>query len=194
MVEEVKLFKTFSSPFALRIYKTIFEDPSNKSRSLLHYNPVKKQIRVLVHNGKPIAESLVILEYIDETWKQAPLLPEDPYENAMAWKEQEEAIVPAIETLKFLEEELMGKKFFGGETIRFADLALGRLANLISILEEIVGLKVVDGEKFPLLSSWMQDFADAPIIKDNWPPRDRMIVKFQALRDAIIAAAAAASK
>ena len=94
MVEEVKLFKKFSSPFALRIvwalkikvieYKTIFEDLSNKSRSLLHYNLVKKQIRVLVHNGKPIVELLVILEYIDETWKQAPLLPEDPYERAMA--------------------------------------------------------------------------------------------------------------
>ncbi|RVX00803.1 hypothetical protein CK203_026414 [Vitis vinifera] len=68
-----------------------------------------------------------------------------------------------------------------------------RLANLINIWEEIVGLKVMDEEKFPLLSAWMQDFADAPIIKDNWPPRDRMIVKFQALRDATIVAAAAAA-
>ena len=76
-------------------------------------------------------------------------------------------MVPALENLKFLEEELKGKKFFGGETIGFVDLALGWLGNLISILEEIVGLKVVDGEKFPLLSAWMQDFADAPIIKDN---------------------------
>ena len=41
----------------------------------------------------------------------------------------------------------------------------------------------------------MQDFSDAPIIKDNWPPRDIMIVKFQALRNAtIVAAVAAASK
>nr|CAN78656.1 hypothetical protein VITISV_006850 [Vitis vinifera] len=225
MAEEVKLFRTWSSPFALRAvwalkikgidYETIFEDLSNKSPLLLQYNPVFKKVPVLVHNGKPIAESLVILEYIDETWKHAPLLPEDPHERATArfwakfgedkvltsiWsvfikqgKEQEEAMVPALENLKFLEEELKGKKFFGGETIGFVDLALGWLGNLISILEEIVGLKVVDGEKFPLLSAWMQDFADAPIIKDNWPPRDRMIVKFQALRDATIAAAAAAA-
>lgn len=69
-----------------------------------------------------------------------------------------------MEHLKFLEEKLKGKKSFGEETIRFLDLALGWLSNLISILEEIG-----DEEKFPLLSAWTQDFADAPIIKGNWP-------------------------
>ncbi|RVW21288.1 putative glutathione S-transferase [Vitis vinifera] len=210
MAEEVKLFRTWSSPFALRIvwalkikgveYETIFEDLSNKSPSLLQYNPTHKKVPVLVHNGKPIAESYVILEYIDETWKETPLLPEDPYEKAMArfWakfgddkgKEQEEAMVEAMENLQFLEEELRGKKFFGGERIGFVDLALGWLANLISILEDVAGLKIVGEDKFPLLSTWMKDFADSPIIKDNWPPRDKMIAKFQALRDAKLAAAA----
>ncbi|RVW56606.1 putative glutathione S-transferase [Vitis vinifera] len=65
MAEEVKLFGT-------------------KSPALLTYNPVHKKIPVLVHNGKPVAESLVILEYIDETWKHNPILPTDPYEKAMA--------------------------------------------------------------------------------------------------------------
>ena len=90
----MKLFRSWSSTFALRIvwaleikgieYEAVFEDLSNKSPLLLQYNPVHKKIPILVHNGRPIVESFVILEYIDETWKQAPLLPEDPYERAMA--------------------------------------------------------------------------------------------------------------
>lgn len=103
-------------------------------------------------------------------------------------KEQEEALVTAMENLRFLEQELKGKKFFGGEKIGFVDLTLGWLANLISIFEEILGLKIVDEEKLPLLYAWMGEFAEAPIIRDNWPPRDKMIVKFQALLDAAIAA------
>ncbi|KAA8520334.1 hypothetical protein F0562_014590 [Nyssa sinensis] len=222
MAEEVKLFRTWSSPFALRIvwalklkgieHETIFEDLANKSSLFLQYNPVYKKVPVLVHNGKSISESLVILEYIEETWKQTPILPEDPYEKAVArfwakfgddkllpslWrvfvtqgKEQEEAIAPALENLKFIEEELKGKKFFGGETVGFLDLALGYLANLVSVLEETSGLKLIEAEKFPLLLAWMQNFSDVPVIKENWPPQDKLITKFQAIRETYLAAAA----
>lgn len=91
---EVKLFRTFSSPFALRIvwtlklkrieFYTVMEDFPHKSALLLKYNPVHKKVPVFVHNGKPISESLVILEYIEETWKETPLFPEDPTERVTA--------------------------------------------------------------------------------------------------------------
>jgi glutathione S-transferase len=38
---------------------------------------------VLVHCEKPITESPVILECIEEIWPHNPLLPQDPYEKAM---------------------------------------------------------------------------------------------------------------
>ncbi|CAL5380827.1 unnamed protein product [Camellia sinensis] len=214
MTEELKVFRTWSSPFALRIiwalklkgieeYETIFEDITNKSPLLLQYNPVHKKVPVLVHNGKPISESLVILEYIDETWKHNPLLPEDPYERATArfWakfgdekgKEQEEAIPQVMENLKYIEEQLKGNKFFGGETIAYTDIAFGWTANLLSVFEEVTGIKLLDEEKFPLLSAWMRNFSDVPVIKENWPPRDKLVIKFQATRQKYLAAAAPAA-
>ena len=92
---EVKLLGSWPSFFSKRVeialkmkgisYEYCAEDIFNKSPELLRYNPVHKKIPVLVHNGKPICESLVILEYIDETWKSGPsLLPKDPYDRAMA--------------------------------------------------------------------------------------------------------------
>ncbi|KAG8391383.1 hypothetical protein BUALT_Bualt01G0182000 [Buddleja alternifolia] len=215
MAEELKLFSNWSSPFGFRVehalkmkgleYETVLEDLSNKSDSLLEYNPLYKKIPILVHNGNPTCESLVILEYIDETWKQCPLLPQDPYEKATArfWakfgdeklqasirsaftsqgKEQEEAVAAAVGNLKFIEELLKGKKFFGGETIGYLDLAFDWLANLISIMEEIIHLKFVDAEIFPLLSAWMNNFSTHPMIKDCWPLRQKMVEKFKAIRE-----------
>ncbi|PSS11957.1 Glutathione S-transferase [Actinidia chinensis var. chinensis] len=214
MAEVVKLFRTWTSPFALRVvwalklkgieHETIFEDLSNKSPLLLQYNPVHKKVPVLVHNGKPISESLVILEYIDETWKQNPLLPEDPYDRATArfwatfgddkvfplvWrafltqgKEQEDAVAAAIANLKFVEEELKGKKFFGGEAIGLVDLAFGWMVNMISLLEQLTSLKLIDAEKYPMLVLWMENFSEVPVINESWPPPDKLIAAFLAIR------------
>ncbi|XP_010938159.1 glutathione transferase GST 23 [Elaeis guineensis] len=216
---EVKLLGTWSSPFVLRIkwalkmkgveYDFIEEDLQNKSPLLLKYNPVHKKVPVLVHEGKPIAESLVILEYMDETWKENPILPEDPYQRAMArfwskfgeekclpsiWRvfisqgeNTEEALVSASENLKILEGELKGKKFFNGETLGFADISLGWIVNMVILLEEIMELKMIDDQRYPSLSAWMKNFSNFPGIRDSFPPQERMLTKYRILREALLA-------
>ena len=95
MAEEnqVKLHGIWASPYVKRVemalklegipYEYVEEDLRNKSQLLLQYNPVQKKVPVLIHNGKPIAESLIILEYIGETWKNGtPLLPQVSYKRA----------------------------------------------------------------------------------------------------------------
>ena len=126
-------------------------------------------------------ESIVILEYIEETWPQNyPLLPDDPYERAVArfWtkfgddqtsfsffmttgEEQEKAVKEARELLKILEEHGLGeKKFFGGNEIGMTDLVFGGIAcwSLDESLEEAAGVKLLDADSFPQLQAWTKKF------------------------------------
>ncbi|KAJ9183081.1 hypothetical protein P3X46_006992 [Hevea brasiliensis] len=157
MAEEVILLDFWSSPFGMRVrialaekgvkYEYREEDLRNKSPLLLQMNPVHKKIPVLIHNGKPICESLIAVQYVDEVWKdKSPLLPSDPYLRAQArfwadfidkkiydigrkiWTtkgdEQEAAKKEFIEALKLLEGELGNKPYFGGESMGYVDVAL----------------------------------------------------------------------
>jgi glutathione S-transferase len=95
MADEVVLLGFWASMFGIRAmialaekgikYEYKEEDLENKSELLLKMNPVHKKIPVLIHNGKPVCESLIIVQYIDEAWKdRSPLLPSDPYQRAQA--------------------------------------------------------------------------------------------------------------
>lgn len=98
MADKVILLDMYASGFGMRarvalaekgveyLYEHREEDLSNKSQLLLQMNPVHNKIPVLIHNGKPICESLIIVQYIDEVWNDrgSPLLPSDPYQRAQA--------------------------------------------------------------------------------------------------------------
>lgn len=207
--------------WALRLkgveYEYIEEDIYNKTPQFLELNPVHKMVPVLVHGEKVILESFIILEYIDETWKQYPILPQDPYDRAMArfWakvgeekllynaqmamftqfeEEKERYLKEAVESLEKIEEVLIkGKsKFFGGEKIGYLDIALGWISYWLPVWEEVGSMKIVDPILFPSTTAWMENFRNHPVIKAKLPSRDKTVPYFQwrkKVRGAILAAA-----
>jgi glutathione S-transferase len=91
---EVKLLGAWPSPYVMRAqialnlkaveYEFLEETFGSKSQLLLQSNPVYKKIPVLIHADKPICESLVIVQYIDDVWTAGPsILPSDPYDRAI---------------------------------------------------------------------------------------------------------------
>ncbi|XP_027073212.1 probable glutathione S-transferase parC [Coffea arabica] len=155
--DKVVVLGTYGSMFSMRVqvalaekgieYENKEEDLANKSPLLLEVNPVHKKIPVLIHNGKPVCESLIIVQYIDEVWHDKnPLLPSDPYQRAQArfwadfvdkkvydcgrriWatkgEEKEAAKKEFIGIMKTLEGELGNKPYFGGEDFGYVDVAL----------------------------------------------------------------------
>ena len=97
MGDEVILLNFWPSMFGMRTtialeekgvkyeYREEEDVINNKTPLLLEMNPVHKKIPVLIHNGKPVCESIIQVQYIDEIWPDKnPFLPKDPYQRAQA--------------------------------------------------------------------------------------------------------------
>ncbi|KAK4725921.1 hypothetical protein R3W88_030838 [Solanum pinnatisectum] len=219
-METVKLIGTPFSFFTYRViwtlklkginYEYIDEDMSKKSPLLVKYNPIHKKVPVLIYGDKTICESMVIIEYIDETWQLNPLLSTDPYERAMArfwakyieeksyitWnvfcntgEKQQNAIKESLEMFKTIEENALGENniLFGGENIGLVDIAFGGYSLWMEIIEEIVGVKLVDPQNFPRINKWIKNFKEVQAIKDNLPNRDEMFVYMKNARERMLA-------
>nr|ADN03963.1 GST1 [Phytolacca acinosa] len=202
---EVKVHGVKYSPFSKRVeialkikgveYEFVEEDMHNKSDQLLKYNPIHKKIPVLVHHGKPIAESLVIIEYIDEMWKANPILPTDPYERAQArfWtKFFDDKLLPALwnalmvqredegkameeahESLKSLENKMSGKEFSERIGFGFLDIQGGiMVAFWIPIIQQISGKEGLTRDKYPAIWAWADHLLGCNLIKENLPDGD----------------------
>ncbi|CAN1282543.1 Probable glutathione S-transferase [Linum perenne] len=142
--EEVKLLGTWSSPYRARVelalrlksipFQFIEEDLSNKSPLLLHSNPIHKKIPVLIHNGNPISESLIILEYIN-------ILPTSAKSTKTRDRGELEKIMEEVnQQLKLLEKELDGKEYFGGETIGMLDVVVLMTVYWFELIQECMGV------------------------------------------------------
>ncbi|CAL4948019.1 unnamed protein product [Urochloa decumbens] len=228
---ELRVLGTWSSPWVIRVrvalglkgltYDYAEEDLTNKSELLLKSNPVNGKVPVLIHGCRPVCESLVILEYLDEAWPGTgpPLLPSDPYDRATArfWaayvndtffpafralfrsltEEQRaeafENAVPKVETLdRAFRECSKGKAFFGGDAVGIVDVALGSHLVWIRVVDEVAGTNLLDGAKFPGLAAWAERFLAVDAVRKVMPDAGKVLEQYKGFRAKWIAAAGSA--
>lgn len=94
-------------------------------------------------------------------------------------EEKERLLREAIEVLEKMEEELRGKKFFGGNEIGYLDIGVGWVSYCLPAWEEIGSIKVLDPLRFPAITAWINSFLDHPVIKHSLPPRDDSLAYFK---------------
>ncbi|KAL4204536.1 hypothetical protein AMTRI_Chr01g110380 [Amborella trichopoda] len=164
-------------------YEFIEEDLKNKT-----------MVPVLIHGGKRICESVVILEYIEETCSKNPILSKDPYERAQArfWskfidekgRNRRRPSEEFQEGLKTLQGGLKGK-FFGGENIGFLDIVANFLGVWMGALGEAANIEHYDAEKTPLIHSWIEHMSSIQIVKDSLPSRDMLFALFKGYHETL---------
>ncbi|XP_072974236.1 glutathione S-transferase U17-like [Typha angustifolia] len=214
--EDVKLLGLWASPFPMRVsislnlkgikYTSSEESLEAKSELLLKSNPVYKKIPVLIHKDRPLCESLIIVQYIDDVWAASgqSILPADPYDRAIHrfwakyFDEQiiattgaiirmrvktEEEIAAAIAQMKTVLEQLeevfekcsKGKSFFGGDSIQYLDIALGSFWSWIKVIELLIGSKILEEKKIPLLVRWGEKFCAHDAVKDSMQDVEKLL-------------------
>ncbi|KQK06261.1 glutathione transferase GST 23 [Brachypodium distachyon] len=227
----LKLFGSWASSYTHRVqlamrlkglsFEYAEEDLGNKSEALLRANPVHKKVPVLVlHDGRALAESAIILHYLDDAFPDTrPLLPADPFDRAVArfWchfgddklgpavgavfattgEEQAAAVRQVHENLALLEAELRegafkGRRFFGGQEVGFLDVVLGCGSYWLAVFEEVTGVQLVDAEAFPLFHAWLRDFEAQEEVRETIPSIDRLLAYARGLRQMLLALAAGA--
>ncbi|KAJ3677375.1 hypothetical protein LUZ60_003099 [Juncus effusus] len=197
---ETKLFGSVRSGYcdmihhALRLkgvkYDYEEEDLTNKSEEFLKMNPVYKKVPTLVVDGKPIAESLVILQYIDETWPQPPLMPQDPYLKSKVrfWADfiyqkffptvyaaiisegesKAKAIDEFLNKFKTLEDGISKEVyteglFIHGTTPGLLDLIMGGCYPRLKPIETF-GVKFLNGTN---LCAWMDEYVKIDVVRET---------------------------
>ncbi|KAJ0982793.1 hypothetical protein J5N97_011048 [Dioscorea zingiberensis] len=214
--EEIKVLGTWPSPYVIRVRIALnikglvhesleeVEGLTAKSELLLKSNPVYKKVPVLIHGGKPVSESFIIVQYIEDAFpiNGASLLPSDPYDSAIArfwafyiddkWfpslvgilkvktKEAKEELVKQVhDGLVLMEEAFIkcskGKRWFNGESIGYLDIALGPHLAWLKVVETLEKMKILDEGKTPNLFAWAEGFCSHDAVKKVMPEDEKLV-------------------
>ncbi|PRQ16151.1 putative glutathione transferase [Rosa chinensis] len=170
---KVILYGMWTSPYVKRVelalkvkgirYEYVDEDLRNKSPLLLEFNPIHKKVPVIVHNGKAIVECL-----------------RHGLSDQNHWRSTRESHQRSSEKVTLLESGLQGLFPDGipsvdeySKNVALLDLVILAHFGGYEAQEEVLGLKLIDSEKTPLI----------PAVKESRNPHEKVVAFLKFFRE-----------
>jgi glutathione S-transferase len=100
---------------------------------------------------------------------------------------QEKAIKEVFEKLKLLEEGIKnifpeGFPPIHHENVGLLDIVILSIFEPHKVQEEVLGLKVIDPEKTPLIFSRLKALLELPVVKEALPPHEKLLEVLKYIR------------
>jgi glutathione S-transferase len=201
----LKIYGALLSPFVRKVrtvlaekqveYQLVAQNPFDKSEELLQRSPLGRIPALEDEQGRPLADSSVIAEYLEERFPTPPLFPRDPYERArVRWFDEyaDGGMAPSLTGKIFFQRVINAKlmrntpdeaivrsglaempKYFGylERELGSQEYLVGGAFTLadISIACQLVNLAhagvEVDARTYPSVAQWFARIAERPSVK-----------------------------
>lgn len=102
------------------------------------------------------------------------------FRTRTAGEELEEAVKNWLDVLETVEDHALGdKKYFHGDKIGMMDIAFGPIVQSSSVVQDVLGVKLLDSDKLPRLCRWYQNLVQVPVIKETLPDHDKFVAYYE---------------
>lgn len=160
----LKIYGALLSPFVRKVrcvlteksvaYELVATNPFEKGGDFLRRSPLGRIPALEDEQGRPLADSTVIAEYLEERFPIPPLFPKDPYDRArVRWFDEyaDGGMAPSLTAKVFFQRVISAKLIKGGCDEAIVQQGLKELPTFLGYLErELGGREYLVAETFTL--------------------------------------------
>jgi glutathione S-transferase len=160
----LKIYGALLSPFVRKVrcvltekqvpYELVATNPFDKSTDFLRRSPLGRIPALEDEQGRSLADSSVIVEYLEERFPAPPVFPSDPYDRArVRWFDEyaDGGMAPSLTAKIFFQRVISAKLIKGGCDDGIVQSALKELPTFLGYLEgELAGREFLVADRFTL--------------------------------------------
>lgn len=201
----LKIYGALLSPFVRKVrcvlsekqvaYEMVATNPFDKSGDFLKRSPLGRIPALEDEQGRSLADSTVIVEYLEERYPEPPLFPRDPWDRArVRWFDEyaDGGMAPSLTAKVFFQRVISAKLIKGGCDEAVVQSGLKELPTFLGYLEaelgghqylvaetftladvsvacQLVNLRhasvEIDAARFPAVAAWFERVVARPSLK-----------------------------